>query len=206
MPDSTVASGNLVLDSRPSTAPPADATTELAVRRTDQLGLPPIAEVSLFSAGTSSPQGVIALRTLNPGASTGLVERMRIDTNGFVGIGSPAPAPTQALEVAGTVKATAFQGNGSALTGVSDPSKVSTTGDTMTGALNLPANGLIVGTQQLVLASGNVGIGTATPAARLQVAGDAIMKGDIIVRDAADKERIRLDNGSAGILVKDADG
>src|SRR5262245_23290878 len=158
MPDSTVASGNLVLDSRPSTAPPADATTELAVRRTDQLGLPPIAEVSLFSAGTSSPQGVIALRTLNPGASTGLVERMRIDTNGFVGIGSPAPAPTQALEVAGTVKATAFQGNGSALTGVSD----------------LPTLSVTAGAN-LATSSGNVGIGTTAPIAKLQVAGGAIM-------------------------------
>jgi formylglycine-generating enzyme required for sulfatase activity len=44
-------------------------------------------------------------------------------------------------------------------------------GDTMTGTLTLPANGLRAGTSQLVLSAGNVGIGTATPAAQLDVAG-----------------------------------
>jgi hypothetical protein len=41
--------------------------------------------------------------------------------------------------------------------------KVSKSGDTMTGALNLPSNGLAVGTNQLVVSGGNVGIGTASP-------------------------------------------
>lgn len=40
----------------------------------------------------------------------------------------------------------------------------------MTGALNLPANGLAVGTNQLVTTGGNVGIGTATPFARFNIA------------------------------------
>jgi hypothetical protein len=40
---------------------------------------------------------------------------------------------------------------------------VNETGDTMTGLLTLPADGLVVGTDQLVLAAGNVGIGTETP-------------------------------------------
>jgi YD repeat-containing protein len=46
--------------------------------------------------------------------------------------------------------------------------KVSKTGDTMSGALSLPANGLVAGTNQLVLANGNVGIGTTAPTAPLQ--------------------------------------
>jgi hypothetical protein len=42
---------------------------------------------------------------------------MRIDSSGKVGIGTSSP--TQKLDVSGTVKATAFQGDGSALTNVS---------------------------------------------------------------------------------------
>jgi hypothetical protein len=45
-------------------------------------------------------------------------------------------------------------------------------GDTMTGTLNLPANGLAVGSSQLALSGGNVGIGTASPGAALDVIGN----------------------------------
>ena len=48
---------------------------------------------------------------------------------------------------------------------------VAKAGDTMVGLLNLPANGLVAGTNQLVLSGGNVGIGTATPGQMLEVAG-----------------------------------
>ena len=44
-------------------------------------------------------------------------------------------------------------------------SYVAKSGDTMTGTLNLPSNGLVAGGNQLVLSGGNVGIGTATPEA-----------------------------------------
>jgi hypothetical protein len=46
---------------------------------------------------------------------------------------------------------------------------VSKRGDTMTGALNLPADGLSVGNAQLAISGGNVGIGTITPTAKLEV-------------------------------------
>ncbi|MCX6109626.1 MAG: hypothetical protein NTZ90_08510 [Proteobacteria bacterium] len=50
--------------------------------------------------------------------------------------------------------------------------KLTKAGDTMTGVLNLPANGLVAGTNQLVLSGGgNVGIGSATPAGTLDVQG-----------------------------------
>ena len=42
-------------------------------------------------------------------------------------------------------------------------SKINKSGDTMTGALVLPSNGLTVGTNQFVVANGNVGIGEANP-------------------------------------------
>jgi|GEM_PF-4642415 hypothetical protein len=54
-------------------------------------------------------------------------------------------------------------------------------GDTMAGALILPAGGLVVGTTQLVvLANGNVGIGTATPTNHLAVNG-SIKAREVIV-------------------------
>ena len=42
-------------------------------------------------------------------------------------------------------------------------------GDTMTGTLVLPANGLTAGTSQLTLASGKVGVGTSAPASPLHL-------------------------------------
>lgn len=53
-----------------------------------------------------------------------------------------------------------------------DPAYVNTTGDTMTGSLNLPANGLRVGTNQLVISEGKVGIGTSTPSEQLEITGN----------------------------------
>ena len=79
-----------------------------------------------------------------------------------VGIGTTAP--TQRLEVVGTVQATAFQGSGSALTGVRDSTKVAKAGDSMTGALSITA----AGTALRVL-GGNVGIGTSNPAFQLSL-------------------------------------
>jgi len=54
---------------------------------------------------------------------------------------------------------------------------VNKAGDTMSGTLNLASNGLVVGTTQLVVSGGNVGIGTATPGAKLDVNGDFAMGG-----------------------------
>ena len=51
---------------------------------------------------------------------------------------------------------------------------VKLSGDTMTGTLTLPPNGLIAGTNQLVLSGGNVGIGTSVPTQKLEVAGNVL--------------------------------
>jgi hypothetical protein len=49
----------------------------------------------------------------------------------------------------------------------------------MTGTLNLPINGLVAGTNQLVLSGGNVGIGTTTPGSILQVNTTTIGSGEV---------------------------
>ena len=46
----------------------------------------------------------------------------------------------------------------------------------MTGNLNLPVNGLIVGTNQLVVSGGSIGIGTTTPQQKLDVNGQLRVK------------------------------
>jgi hypothetical protein len=55
--------------------------------------------------------------------------------------------------------------------------KVARAGDTMSGTLNLPTNGLVAGSTQLVLSGGNVGIGTDTPQMKLQINGGNLYVG-----------------------------
>jgi hypothetical protein len=105
-------------------------------------------------------------------------EKMRILATGDVGIGTATP--TQPLEVVGTVKATAFQGDGAALTNVRDTTKVAKAGDTMTGPLSITAagtglrvtnNASVEGT---LTVESNVGIGTLHPTAMLHIDGGGI--------------------------------
>jgi len=58
-----------------------------------------------------------------------------------------------------------------------DAAYVNVTGDTMTGTLNLASNGLVAGTNQLVLSGGNVGMGTTSPAQKLEVSGNVKISG-----------------------------
>jgi hypothetical protein len=86
--------------------------------------------------------------------NTNGLPRIQISSEGNVGVGT-SPVSDALLAVNGTVKATAFQGDGSRLTG-----KVNTSGDTMTGPLTIQSN---------LSVSGNIGIGTTSPAAKLHI-------------------------------------
>jgi hypothetical protein len=67
--------------------------------------------------------------------------------------------------------------NAISLGGQASTAYVAKSGDTMTGTLNLPANGLAVGTNQLVASGGKVGIGTPNPSTPLDIlAGGAAVK------------------------------
>ena len=112
--------------------------------------------------------------------SLGTSDRFTIDTTGNVGIGDSSPEAK--LKVNGTVLATAFNGDGSALTGItSTPSADSldfselkdtmsldtTTNITMTnGDLNFDSDTLVIDSS-----ANNIGIGNGSPAAKLDVNG-----------------------------------
>lgn len=91
---------------------------------------------------------------------------------GNVGIG--VAAPSQRLEVAGTVAATAFTGNGGALTGVVNTTSAQTVGGAKTFSANL-------------IASGMVGIGASTPHAPLQF-GNGVANRKIVLFEATDND------------------
>ena len=62
-----------------------------------------------------------------------------------------------------------------------DSQYVNVAGDTMTGPLVLPGNGLTVGSGQLVVSGGNVGIGANSPSSRVEVVGGTL-SGDYVMK------------------------
>lgn len=104
--------------------------------------------------------------------STGIVQRNGSNSYSTVTVNAPLTYSAGALGVTvGTTANTLAAGDDSRFATISN--KVSKAGDTMTGTLNLASNGLVAGTTQLVLSSGNVGVGTASPAVPLDVGGTA---------------------------------
>jgi YVTN family beta-propeller protein len=87
---------------------------------------------------------------------------------------------TGVLAVSGGTGITSSGGNSPTVslnTGYTDGRYLQLAGGTLSGPLSLPANGLSTANNQLVLAGGNVGIGTATPGAPLEVAGNMKISG-----------------------------
>jgi hypothetical protein len=138
-----------------------------------------------FAAGAAATPSLAAYNDVNTGlwfpaadtlaASTGGSERLRVDSSGNLGIGTSSP--TQRLEVSGDIQ----QQNANYLRG-----RLAVGTSTRLFGLN-SANSLYVGgidasqseilfvrggtTQMTLDSSGNLGIGTSSPAYRLHVAG-----------------------------------
>lgn len=74
--------------------------------------------------------------------------------------------------------------------------KVNKAGGTMTGTLRLPGDGLKVGTNQLAVASGKVGIGTDTPTSALEVRGDVKLGAAGNLQAPGAEETLRIVRGT----------
>lgn len=109
------------------------------------------ADLTADGVAGGSLNGPGALGLANTGVTPGTYVKVTVDAKGRV-TGAPALAPSD-ISTALTY------------------TPVNRAGDTMTGALALPSNGLTVGTSQLTVAGGNVGIGTMAPSGLLNIEG-----------------------------------
>jgi formylglycine-generating enzyme required for sulfatase activity len=125
--------------------------------------------------GSGSGEGIASKRSWEGGGNgfgldfyTAFQPRLSIANNGNIGIGTTNP--TAALEVAGTVRGTRFEGDGSALTGISTGG----VGDNSITAAKLASDAASLAKVSggfMVNSASKVGIGTTTPATALDVAG-----------------------------------
>ena len=81
--------------------------------------------------------------------------------------------------VSDTISCAAYSLSSSQVTTALGYTPVNKAGDAMTGALTLPTNGLTVGTSDLVVVGGNVGVGSSNPTARLDVNGTVQFKNSL---------------------------
>jgi len=71
-------------------------------------------------------------------------------------------------------------------------------GDTMTGTLNLASNGLVVGTSQLVVTGGKIGIGTTNPTEPFHIEGTLGVHSGSLKLFPTNDTQVLLNHGSSG--------
>ncbi|MBL0225716.1 MAG: tail fiber domain-containing protein [Geobacteraceae bacterium] len=120
-----------------------------------------------FSTTLRAPNATVA-RTVSLPDASGTV----ITTGNLSGITSVGTITSGTWNSTAILPAYGGTGATTAAAALTNLGAVAKAGDTMTGILNLPANGLVVGTNQLVASSGRIGIGTATPNEQLEITGN----------------------------------
>jgi uncharacterized protein (AIM24 family) len=90
-------------------------------------------------------------------------------SNGQVLIGNGAGYSLSTLSAGTGITVTNGSGAITVAATADASTKVSLSGDTMTGSLTLPSDGLAVGTNQLAIVSGRVGVGVSSPGRMLDV-------------------------------------
>jgi hypothetical protein len=88
-----------------------------------------------------------------------------------------------------------------------DDRLVNVDGDTMTGPLALPPDGLRVGVDQLVAAGGNLGVGTINPTMALDVAGSARVSDTLFASQVSSNSPLNLQTaGITRMMIDDVTG
>ena len=122
--------------------------------------------------------------------STAPQARLDVEGSSYFGngnIGVASTAPTQKIDVTGTVRATAFIGNGSALTGITSAGGWTQSGTNVyvtTSTNNVGINSSVPQAKldiegSVYIGNGNVGLGTSVPAQKLDVLGSIYVNGNI---------------------------
>jgi hypothetical protein len=200
----------------------------VAVTQVGEIGpIGPTGTVSAAGDGTAGAPAISFAADLDTGffrpgnnllaLSTGGTERVRVDASGNVGIGTNAPGTK--LDVVGAIRATSgadggFFGLVYSAASSSSRSWAFYCDHTAFGDLNVLQSATQTGSPSIsrlyISPTGNVGIGTTSPAAKLHVVGqsfsggEATYRGDIVIEQAGSSAasngglEFKVDNASSG--------
>lgn len=192
----------------------APASSNCVIRASGAIGMNVVVEISSpFSIGSAGGplNGSVTSGAISSGSALANLV-LTADGSGGASFG-PLPLDSRYVKVAGDTMTGLLTLSGNPTVGLqaatkqyvdaettraqtAETAKVSKAGDTMSGSLTLPLDGLIAGNNQLVLSGGNVGMGVAIPAAKLdllQSASGQLSAANILINNAQ--------NSGAGLVI-----